>query len=54
MLSEEVLSSINEINGVSKHVSETALGLNRLSNELEDDVRVFNTGENNNNIIEKE
>lgn len=54
VLSEEVLSSINEINGVSKHVSETALGLNRLSNELEDDVRVFNTGENNNNIIEKE
>ena len=51
VLSEEVLSSIN---GVSKHVSETALGLNRLSNELEDDVRVFNTGENNNNIIEKE
>lgn len=43
-LSEEVLSSINEINAGSKHVSETALGLNRLSSELEEEVNVFNIG----------
>lgn len=47
-LSEEVLSSINEINGGSKHLSETALGLNKLSNELEDDVKEFNTGKSDN------
>ncbi|HCW53233.1 MAG TPA: methyl-accepting chemotaxis protein, partial [Clostridium sp.] len=44
VLSEEVLSSINEISEGSKNLAQTALGLNKLSNELEDDVRVFNTG----------
>ncbi|MDO5517411.1 MAG: methyl-accepting chemotaxis protein [Clostridium sp.] len=40
-LSEEVTSSINEINGGSRHVSETALGLNKLSNELEEQIKIF-------------
>lgn len=54
VLSEEVLSSINEISEGSKHLAQTALGLNKLSNELEDDVSAFNTGECDIKSIDKE